>query len=377
MTTMRSSFAVLVVLLAGCGPSAAGGSEGGTPSEGESSSTTSDEPVETSDEGMDEEYCGGFEIVPSFVPPNVVFIVDTSSSMLESWDHDQDPMTPEVSRWHGARTLLNQLLLELDPRIWLGLQRVPAAEVCLVGATPEIELGEDQAGQILATLPDADASSLEIVGGSPLGAAWLSARDHLLAQTESSALAIVLVTDGGANCSEPNLPEAVEVFDAELEGLVEAGYMEHGILTIVVAADVAEGQPSSAAQPDSPAVDTYAALNAIALAGGIPWNGGMEPQKFFDVGQLDELEQVFEIEGGTDCTIDLTMVPGGPPDPDQIPLMVIEMDGLEVPYVVDCANEDGWSWIVEGEILSFCGEHCEKLILGSPVEVFYGCPLPN
>ena len=56
--------------------------------------------------------------------------------------------------------------------------------VCRVEPAPEIELGEDHGAQILVTLPDGFASSLEIVGASPVAAAYSSARDHLLAQAE-------------------------------------------------------------------------------------------------------------------------------------------------------------------------------------------------
>jgi hypothetical protein len=304
-------------------------------------------------------------------------------------------MTPSVSRWHSARSLINQLIPEFDDRMWFGLQRAPSvdacpaatleaanctdADVCLVSPTPEIELGEQHGAQILVSLPDTSASPLEIVGGSPLGAAWLSARDHLLAQDEINPRAVVLITDGGANCGEPGLPDAVEVFDGGLEAMVAEGYASYEILTVVVGVDVTERQPSLPAQPDSPAIDTHAALNALALAGGSPWSGGDEPRKYFDVRELDDLRPVFDSACGvTDCTVDLTMLPSGPPEPAQIPLITIEMEGVEVPYVVDCANENGWSWIVEGEILKFCGTHCEKFTMGDgPIEGFYGCPLPN
>jgi hypothetical protein len=406
---MRVSLpAVLVVVLAACGPPGVGAGESSSESSSTGESTGATESVETSSadsfEGSEtdgsENWCGGFELIPTYVPMNIMFVVDVSSSMLETWDHDQDPMTPAVSRWLTTRTLLEQVIPEIENSFHtrLGLQRIPSsdacpgatvdapnctdADVCLVEPTPEIPLlGELQGELILVSLPDGSASPLEVVGGSPISAAWLSARDHLLAQSDGSPRVIMLFTDGGANCSEPSLPTAVEWFDEDLETLVEDGFVVHGIETLVIGVDVDEQQPSLPAQPDSPAVDTYAALNDLALAGGFPWNHGMQPRKFFDAGQPDELIDAIGdgvVSYVVECTVDLTMTPGGPPEPSQIPLVEIEMNGEEMPYVSDCVNENGWTWLEEGLILSFCGSFCEAFKTGDGVsfEGIYGCPLP-
>lgn len=391
---MSLSF-VLVVMLAACGRPIVGAGESGSASEStsamEGSGTTSADSFDDGTDSVEEPDCGGFSIVPTYVHPNVMLIVDVSSSMRESWDHDEDPMTPVVPRWATARALLDQIVPYLDASVWFGLQRVPSidacpaatvddpncedADVCLVDATPVIEIGELHGASILAALPDASASPLEIVGGSPIGAAWVAARDHLLAQPDPSISAIVLVTDGGANCSESSLPEAVEVFDDELEVLVSDGNLVHGITTVIVGVGVGQ-QPSVPAQPDSPGADVYAALNELGVAGGMPWNGGNEPRKFFDASQPDELMLALDTDGGvTDCTVDLTSTNGGPPEPVQIPDMVIEANGQDVPYVNDCTNENGWAWIEEGMILTFCGSYCDGFKDGSMAfEGIYGCP---
>jgi hypothetical protein len=393
---MRLSLAlVLVGWLAACGRPLVGASDGGTTSEtssaGESTGSETSSSVDGSD-GFEDQDCGGFSIVPTYVYPHVMLVVDVSSSMHQSWDHDQDAMTPAVPRWVTARALLDQVIPALDGNIWFGLQRAPSvdacpaatvdepnctdADVCLVGATPEIEIGELHGEPILASLPDVSASPLELVGGSPIGAAYVTALDHLLAQPDRTVSAIVLVTDGGANCSEPSLPEAVEVFDDELEALVANAYAEQEIFTFVVGVGVGE-QPSLPAQPDSPAVDTYSALNELGLAGGAPWDGGTQARKFYDAAQPDELLLALDTGGDTvtDCTVDLTSSPGGPLDPLQIPYLVIETNGQEVPYVLDCENENGWAWIVDGEILTFCGSYCEGFKNGEMTfDIIYGCP---
>ena len=64
----------------------------------------------------------------------------------------------------------------------------------------------------------------------------------------------------------------------------------------------------------------------------------------------------------------------GPPDPTQIPFVTFEIGGMTVPQVDDCATEDGWAWIVEGEIMSFCGSYCEQFKNGGTIDGTYGCP---
>lgn len=55
--------------------------------------------------------------------------------------------------------------------------------------------------------------------------------------------------------------------------------------------------------------------------------------------------------------------------------MEMEANGEEVPYVLDCANENGWAWLEEGRILTFCGSYCDGFKDGDMVfEGSYGCP---
>jgi hypothetical protein len=295
--------------------------------------------------------------------------------MRDGWDDDQDPMTPTVTRWSTVRSLLTDVFVWLGPgKCRLGLQRAPSitacaaatvddpmctdADVCLVEPVPEFELDGTNRAEILAALPDMSASPLEIVGGSPIREAYLSARDHLLEQPDNPAL-IVLITDGGANCSESSLPEAVEIFDDELVPTVAEGFEVYGVQTIVVGVGV-PSVPSLPAQPDSPDVDLHTALNDLAVAGGHPWNGGMEARMYFDPLLPDELGSTLERAGcgATSCTVDLAMW-GGPIDPIYAPYTSISTNGQQIPYVRDCALEEGWTWVEEGEVVELCGSYCD------------------
>ncbi|HLT39317.1 MAG TPA: hypothetical protein VK034_23700 [Enhygromyxa sp.] len=77
-----------------------------------------------------------------------------------------------------------------------------------------------------------------------------------------------------------------------------------------------------------------------------------------------------------DCVIDLAADALGPVFPQTIPYFHV----ADVPYVEDCASEDGWTWLVIGEQLELCGSHCFAWINpareGISYELLYDCPLP-
>jgi hypothetical protein len=166
------------------------------------------------------------------------------------------------------------------------------------------------------------------------------------------------------------LPDSFEIYDDMLAANVLEAYQYDGIRTFVVGVDI--GMTVGVAGEDSPQVDPFTALNEVALAGGMPWQFGMEAQKFYDVrDSADLIEAMQPIEGLQDCTVDLTMVPDPPAEP--ITSVNIEIDDMPVPYIEDCENEAGWTWIIEAEILTFCGSWCDLFKNGSVVEGEYVC----
>src|SRR5690606_178560 len=101
------------------------------------------------------------------------------------------------------------------------------------------------------------------------------------------------------------------------------------------------------------------------------------PEKFFNSTNQDELLTALGgiIEQITECIIDLSVPPLMPPDPIQIPYVEFTADGAEVPYVEDCENEDGWTWLEQGVIVTFCGTYCDDFKGGGAVfDGTYGCP---
>lgn len=371
----RYALALVLVLPLACGPAAIGQSESGYGSTDATTETGADSCV-------DEFEWFGVENIPQ----HVMLVVDTSRSMATSWDHDDDPVTPAVTRWSSAHALVQHLAFTADgdpPNNLLGVQRFPAAtacpgpsctdaDVCVVEPMPEAIPGYENASEILAAVPNADASTL--VGGSPARAAFVSARDALLELGKEQPNFIVLITDGGANCSAgESLPGSYEIADEALLTAVEEAFLLDGIFTLVVGVDALDADVP--AGEDTPAGNAFSTLNNLALAGGLPWQLGMEARKFFDVRDIDAVHVALNSVYPNDpiCEIDLTEHIGAP-DPAQIPFVTFEINGV-VPHVEDCASEDGWVWIVEGEVVRFCGTACNQLMTNS-LRGTYGCAMP-
>jgi len=249
-----------------------------------------------------------------------------------------------------------------------------------VNSTPEVGVAPDNAAAILAAIPGADANNVEVVGGTPATAGFLSARSHLLMQPVDIPNYVLLITDGAANCVDGlPFPDFIETYDSNLQLEIGKAYTDDNIPTFVVGIDILDALVG-AGNDGAPFANAFEELNEVALAGGFPKNMGNDPDKFFNTtNQQELLDAIQSILGEvTDCTIDLTMTPEGPPDPSQIPFVSFVVDGMTVPKVMDCDTEDGWTWIVEGEIVTFCGSYCDDFKNGTAVfDGTYGCPPPK
>ena len=338
--------------------------------------------------------CGEVSIVPTYVPPNVMLLVDASGSMISNqWDHDLNVATPNVTRWNTLYGVVEVVMNNFAGAMNAGIQRFPSsdacpnatpqssncynADACLVNSTPEVGVAPDNAAAILAAIPGADANNVEVVGGTPATAGFLSARSHLLMQPVDIPNYVLLITDGAANCVDGlPFPDFIETYDSNLQLEIGKAYTDDNIPTFVVGIDILDALVG-AGNDGAPFANAFEELNEVALAGGFPKNMGNDPDKFFNTtNQQELLDAIQSILGEvTDCTIDLTMTPEGPPEPKQIPYVSFVVDGMEVPLVMDCDTEDGWAWIIEGEIMTFCGSYCDDFKNGTAMfDGTYGCP---
>lgn len=344
--------------------SACGSSASGSERAGETTAASSTAGTETSTGGDEEPMdCGGVTIQSEYVPPVVMYVVDTSSSMNTPWDHDGDPNTPTRSRWASARELveLTAGVIGHHPEYGhlgvLGLQRFPSADAnaCGVADTPEVPLSQQDATALLAALPEPDA---ELVAATPAVAGYASALVPVLADPHPVKY-MMLLTDGRENCG------SIE----QLQSLVADAFAV-GIYTLVIAIDEA-ADPALEQGPDGvPGFDPRPLLDAIAQAGGTgSYYSASDPDAI-----LSALQSRAEI---LDCVVDLSTAPQGPPKPGQIELITWTIDGEPIPYVEPeaCDSQDGWTWWETGLIMTFCAQPCEAMKhSGTLIEGHYGCP---
>jgi hypothetical protein len=331
--------------------------------------------------------CHQIDFATTYAPPQVMLVVDASDSMVSepnSWDHDLDMATPEVTRWFSLHAVIDTVMTNFGAAMYAGLQRFPSAAACdpypcynatacTTETAPEVDIALDNAAAILAALPGPNADSTEINGGSPATKGIVSALDHLMLQPEQLSRYILLITDGAANCNtDLPFPDAIELYDATLPTTVENAYMNEGIPTFVVGIDI-QNELVGVGPDGRPEANPRQRLNAVALAGGVPKNMGTSAEKFFNATNQAELlltlEQILQV---IDCTSDLPEVGS---DPAQIPFLQFQSDDRIVPGPFDdCANEEGWAWIEVGHTVIFCGSYCDDFKNGASFEGTYGCP---
>jgi hypothetical protein len=344
-------------------------------SDGKTGGSESGEPVD--DSGNDEggEQCEQAQYSFTFTPetPNVMLVLDKSRSMSNLWDHDLNPGTATISRYHSLHNVVRSLVNTFSDDINFGAQLFPSADAyldeptndfsCLVEGTPEVALGHNTATDITAVMPPADDFTFS--GGTPAVAGLSSAIDHLIDEAPAdSNRAVIFITDGAANCSPDELPgDTLFVYDAEVPTLIEQTYNDEGIPVYVVGINILDEMGTK------PAVNPFEAITDAAMVGGAPAPGGTPFYNAFNELELiDALEQVVE---DIECTVNLDVEPIYP---DSVGVAV---DLEDYSQVDDCETQDGWTYPSEmgpyNSIL-LCGSACDAIQNGGVVDVEYICP---
>lgn len=332
------------------------------------------------------------------VTPRVVLVLDKSGSMIAAgktadpgevgdgyWDHDNDPNTPEVTRWMSLHSVVESMFTGLDALIDFGGVLFPStaaqadysAAACLVDAEPLVPVGAMSGAQILAAIPAADATDLE--GGTPAAAGMQVAVTELMDLEGDDPRIIVLVTDGAANCSQDAATNAerFEQYDDALPSVV-ADALAMGIQTYVIGVDILDVTSPTITDGNPDATNTYMKLNELADAGGTSRPGD---EKFYNASNQIELQAALEsiTEAVLSCEIGL----GGPVPPDfYIQRVEVGADGdpMQKVYtgvdtqVADCAAESGWIYTDENrEAIILCGDACSYYKETGIVHIEYGC----
>jgi hypothetical protein len=333
------------------------------------------EPSAPWDEMTDEElapyegpelFCAEETAVVDERPADVVLVLDKSRSMLTHWDHDNDASTPTISRWASLHAVVTDLVAEFGWQLSMGAVLFPAVEVdsgsadvaCLVDEEPNAAVRVSSGQDILAAMPPANTQ--DIWGATPARLAIETAVDHLQSVADGRPQAIVLVTDGAANCSEGATGTGLgSIYDQELETAV-ADAAAQGIPVYVVGIDIVDELVSN------PAVNPFEALSAVAIAGGAPDSG---PVPFYDA--LDETslaDALGEIAESLGCTVSADAE--GPEE-----LLRVGVNGTELPRTSSCEDSpDAWRRVEgPGTLVELCPATCESFHQGATLDVRYAC----
>ena len=308
--------------------------------------------------------CGEQTIAFEFATPQVMLVLDKSGSMASNtWDHDRDDATPEVTRWASLHQVVENVATDFDARMEMGAVLFPSvsapdesnALACLMGEGPDAALSAMGAGAVLASLPAADSTS--IYGGTPATAGVRMAAAHLQAAQSEQPQAIVLITDGAANCAEDSTGSGLFLqYDSALP-LAVAEAFAAGIPVYVVGIDIEDELL------ELPFANPWERLSEVAEYGGAP-RAGDAP--FYDVFDEVELDAALEsIAQEVSCAVPVPEYF----DPARVELSI---DGAAVPSADGCESGQGWTADGPGQ-LRLCADTCLAAQSGTTVEATMSC----
>lgn len=277
--------------------------------------------------------CGGEVYGADNVPPNVMIVLDRSSSMTEQISGG--------TKWDVARAAINQLIATHGNDVRFGLKLYPGVDLagdpgmaCGPGLV-FVDPADGTGPAITSTLMMANTSS-----GTPTAEALTTLVGYAPLQDATRNNYILLITDGQSNCADP-IPVVANI-------LAQTPSVRTFVVGFGTGVDPAE-------------------LDAMALAGG---TAGPNMPYYFQADDAAALDAAFSTIVGSvlSCSYALSEVP---PDPNQL---YVWIDGMLV--AADPAN--GWTYDPVTNQINFVGTTCDALQSGTAGEliVSYGCPSP-
>jgi len=278
--------------------------------------------------------CNGQPYTANRVQPNVLIVLDRSSSMNEDIGGG--------TKWEIAKQAITDLLAAEGGQIRFGLAMYPGTNSdcsqgsrCTAGRV-FVDPAASTTARINMTLGAAGTCDL----GTPTAEILASLIDYAPLEDTMHPDYILLITDGQSNCDDP-VPEVTAL----------AGETPP-VHTFVVGF-------GDGVDPDE--------LNALAEAGGTARPGG--PPSYYEATDPMSLAQAFEAIAGSvlSCSYTLSTVP---PDPTQLYVYVDDMPVARDPGA-------GWDYDAATNQVTFHGAVCNRLLGGQATEVVivYGCPL--
>ena len=338
---------------------------------GESSTT------EGGDETTEDVPCQVMGATLKPVVPNIMLVLDKSGSMLTPWDHDANVNTPTITRWNSLYQTVELVVTKFNDKVNFGAnlfpnksaQMVYTDKACLVNANVEIPIKPKNKQAILNGIPA--AANMTIAGGTPATAGMNAAITHLKTFPPDAPRAVLLVTDGAANCTSGlPTPPLFEQYDQNVHTVVSNAFMVDGIPTYVVGINTLNMTTSNMQDGNPDSINPYTKLNELATQGGKPKNNPNE--KFYNADNQLELTAALDsiIADALSCVIPLASEPGKPE------LTKVNINGGLVPHVNNCGNENGWVYTNPNgpyDAIELCGTACTSLKMVGKADVNFFC----
>lgn len=366
--TTRATLLGVVLALAGCDPTAppADPSSDAPGIEIPDPDPIDEDPYSGWDDDLPEDHapnCGEESMAFDFATPEVMLVLDKSGSMASNtWDHDRDAGTPEVTRWASLHQVVENVADDFDTRMHMGAVLFPAIDApnesnalaCMMSEQPDASVSAMGGQAVLDALPAANATN--IYGGTPATAGLRLATEHLLSIQGENPQAIVLITDGAANCAESSVGSGLFLQYDEALPVAAAEAYAAGIPVYVVGIDIEDEVL------DLPVANPWERLSEVADHGGVPRAGDVPFYDVFDEVELDAA--LASIAQEVSCSVLV-------PDHFEADRLAVTIDGEAVPSVGSCDDGDGWT--EEPSAVRLCPNTCLAAQSAETVEATLSC----
>lgn len=290
--------------------------------------------------------CEGSTFDATLVPPNVLIVLDRSSSMNAA-PNGQNVNAGNPSKWTIAKDAVASVSSTYATQIRFGLKLYPGEDLACndggrcddTGFVPGhvfVDPGQaDATAQISMTLMDADTCSF----GTPTQEALAILESYTPLQDTTRANAILLITDGQSSCEDP-VPEAAVLLGKS-----------PSIRTFVVGF----GGEVDATE-----------LNGLAENGG---TAKATDPKYYQADDASGLGAALMMIAGSvrSCTYTLSQTP------DDLTKLFVFFDKNMVSE--DATN--GWTYSATTNTVEFHGTSCMTLQnSAAKLTIVYGCPIP-
>jgi hypothetical protein len=293
--------------------------------------------------GVDERQCGLEMFVLQRLPPDLMLVLDRSSSMSDS---ARIPTNPLATLWTETIGAMDEVIKATHMGVNWGLQMFPQPSGCTVAPAPEVGVAVNNYDMVMNMSKAAGpAMPSGGGGGTPTGAAMDGAVAYLRTLTTKNPKYIVLATDGLPTC--PTGPVDAPGIAVTAVGAAAAAGFKTYVIGIAIG------------------VTAQNTLNRLATAGGVP--------------RPDPVTQFYPVTSKADLVTALTAITGQvtncvfplskpPPVPTNVKVTVA---GARVQS--DATN--GWSYTAGNGAIQFNGTACEQVKnMPGNVEIVFGCP---